>query len=103
MYLDNGSCQSWPLTSAASELEIDMNTVAKIPISGYHKTREIDCSQVSVQIKPYRSQNSLEVTIDVLAVPDFNLTPVKTSELSKLCSKFDNLKHITLNTSQENN
>ena len=57
-YLDNGSCQSLLLTSAASELEIDMNTVAKMPISGYHTTREVDCSQVSVQIKPYRSQNS---------------------------------------------
>ena len=34
-YLDNGSCQSLLLTSAASELDIDKNTVAKIPISGY--------------------------------------------------------------------
>ena len=75
-YLDNGSCQSLLLTSAPSELEIDMNTVAKMPISGYHTTREIDCSQVSVQIKPYRSQNSSVVSIDVLAVPDLNMTPV---------------------------
>ena len=101
-YLDNGSCQSLLLTSAASELEIDMNTVAKMPISGYHTTREIDCSQVSVQIKPYRSQNSSVVSIDVLAVPDLNRTPVKTSELNKLCSKFDHLKHITFPNVKQN-
>ena len=101
-YLDNGSCQSLLLTSAASELEIDMNTVAKMPISGYHTTREIDCSQVSVQIKPYRSQNSSVVSIDVLAVPDLNMTPVKTTELNKLCSKFDHLKHITFPNVKQN-
>ena len=79
-----------------------MNTVAKMPISGYHTTREIDCSQVSVQIKPYRSQNSSVVSIDVLAVPDLNMTPVKTSELNKLCSKFDHLKHITFPNVKQN-
>ena len=51
-YLDNGSCQSLLLTYAASELETEMNTVANMPISGYHTTREIDCFQVPVQIKP---------------------------------------------------
>ena len=79
-----------------------MNTVAKMPISGYHTTREIDCSQVSFQIKPYRSQNSSVVSIDVLAVPDLNMTPVKTSELHKLCSKFDHLKHITFPNVKQN-
>ena len=93
-YLDIGSCQILLLTSVASELEIDMNTVAKMPISGYHTTREIDCSQVSVQIKPHRSQSTSVVSIDVLAVPDLNMTTVKTIELNKLCSKFDHLKHI---------
>ena len=101
-YLDNGSCQSWLLTSAAAELEIDKNTVAEVPISSYHTTREIDCSQISVQIKPYRSQNTSVVSIDVLAVPDLNMTPVKTSELNKLCSNFDHLKHITFPNVKQN-
>ena len=101
-YLDNGSCQSLLLTSAASELDIDRNTVSKMPTSGYHTTREIDCSQVSVQIKLYRSQNSSVVSIDMLAVPDRNMTPVKTIELNKLCGKFDHLKHITFPHFKEN-
>ena len=96
-YLDNGICQSLLLISAISELEIDINTVTKMSISGYHTTREIDYSvQVSVQIKPYRSQITSVVSIDVLAVPDLNMTPVKTSQLKKLCNRFDHLKHITL-------
>ena len=101
-YLGNGSCQSLLLTSAASELKIDKNTIAKMPISGYQTTREIDCSQVSDQIKPNRSQNSSVVSIDVLAVPDLNMTPVKTIELNKHCSKFDHLKHITFPHAKQN-
>ena len=93
-YLDNGSCQSLLLTSAASELEIGVNAVAKMPISGYHTIRQTDCSQVSVQINPYRSQKSSVVSTDVLAVPDLNMAPVKTSQVNELCSKFDHLKHI---------
>ena len=91
--------------SAASELEIDMNTVAKTPISGYHTTREIDFSQVSVQIKQfvsYRSQNSSVVSIDLLAVPDLIMTPVITSELKKLESKCDHPKHITFPNVKQN-
>ena len=101
-YLDNGKCQNLLLISAASELEIDMNTVTKMPISGYHTTREINRSRVSVQIKPYSSQNSSIVSTDVLAVPDVNMTPVKTSELNKLCSKFDHPKQITFPNVKEN-
>ena len=93
--LDNGMCQSLLLTSAASEMEIDLYAVAKMPISGYYTTREVDCSQFSLQIKPYRSQNSSVVSIDVPAVPDLNMTPVKNSELLKLCGKL-----ITLITSR---
>ena len=101
-YIDNGSCQSLLITSAASELEIDINTVAKIPVSGYQTTREIDCSQVFVQIKLYRSQNTSVVSMNVLAVPDLNMTPGKASEQNKLCSKFDHLKHITLPNVKQN-
>ena len=39
-YLDNGSFRSLLLTSAASELEIDKNTVAEMPISAYHTTKK---------------------------------------------------------------
>ena len=55
-YLDKGICRSLLLTSAASVLEIDI--VAKMPISGCHTTREKNFSQIFVKIKPYRSQNS---------------------------------------------
>ena len=48
-YLDNGSCQSLLLQFAALILGIDMNTFGKMPISGYHTTKEIDCSP---KIKP---------------------------------------------------
>ena len=70
-----------------------MITVTKMPISGYHTSTERDYSQTSAQIKPYKSKNRPKVLIDVLAVPD--MTPVETTELKKLCSKFDHLKHIT--------
>ena len=83
-------------------MEFDINTVAKMRISGYHTTKEIDCSHVSVQIKPYRSQNSSVVSIDVLAIPDLNITPVKASELNKLCSKFDHLKQFTFSNVKQN-
>ena len=101
-YLDKRNCQGLLLTSAASELEMDTNTVAKMPINGYHTIREIECSQVSGQTKSYRSRNSSVISIDVLAVPDLNMTPVKTSELSKLCSKFDHLKNITFPNVKQN-
>ena len=51
-YLDNGSFQSLLFKSAASELNIDMKVIRKMPISGYHKTKEIDCAPVKVYIKP---------------------------------------------------
>ena len=41
-YLDNGSCQSLLLKSAASELNIHMKVIGKMPISGYHMTKEFD-------------------------------------------------------------
>ena len=40
--------------------------------------------------------------MNVLAVPDLNMTPGKTSEQNKLCSKFDHLKHITLPNVKQN-
>ena len=40
-YLDNGSCQSLMLKSAASELNIDMKFVGKMPISAYHMTKKL--------------------------------------------------------------
>ena len=47
-YLDNGSCQSLLLKSAASVTNIDMKIIGKMPISGYHMTKKIDYVPVKV-------------------------------------------------------
>ena len=100
-YLDNGSCQSLLLQSAALILGIDMNTFGKMPISGYHTTKEIDCSPVSLKIKPYQSNKTPILVNEVLAVPDLNMNPVNT-ELNKLCKKFEHLNHISFPNVDEN-
>ena len=45
-YLDNASCQSLLLKSTAKELGPNFDKTCKMPISGYHKTKEIDCSKI---------------------------------------------------------
>ena len=94
-YLGNGSCQSLLLQCSALILGIDMNTFGKMPISGYHTTKEIDCSPVSLKIKSYQSNKTPILVKEVLAVPDLNLNPVDTNELNKFCKKFKHLKHIS--------
>ena len=49
-YLDNGSCQSRLLQFAALILGIDMKIFGKMPTSGYHTTKEIDYSPVSLNL-----------------------------------------------------
>ena len=101
-YLDNGSCQSLLLQSAALILGIDMNTFGKMPISGYHTTKEIDCSPVSLKIKPYQSNKTPILVNEVLAVPDLNMSPVNTNELNKLCKKIEHLNPISFPNFDEN-
>ena len=101
-YLNNGSCQSLLLQSAALILGIDMNTFGKMSISGYHTTKEIDCSPVSLKIKPYQSNKTPILVNQVLAVPDLNMNPVNTNELNKLCKKIEHLKHISFPNIDEN-
>ena len=100
-YLDNGSCQSLLLQTAALILGIDVNTFGKMPISGYHTTKE-DCSPVSLKIKPYQSNKIPIIVNEVLAVPDLNINPVKTNELNKYCKKFEHLNHISFPNVDEN-
>ena len=47
-YLDNGNCQSWLLRSTATNLNLSMITIGKMPVSGYHMTKEIDCAPVKL-------------------------------------------------------
>ena len=83
-YLDNDSCQSLLLRSAATNLNLNMNTIGKMPISDYHLTTEIDCAPVKLQIRPLQGEQSFE-QIDVVAVPDLNMSPVDTKKLKRLC------------------
>ena len=94
-YLDNGSCHSLLFQSAALILGIDMNTFGKMPISGYHTTKEIDCSPESLKIKPYQSNKTPILVNEVLAVLDLNMNPVNTNELNKLCKNFEHLNQIS--------
>ena len=80
-YLDNGSCLSLLLKSAASELNIDMKVIGKMAISGYHMTKEIDCIPVSVYIKPLQSEQQNFFLTDVIAVPNLNMSPSDTKKI----------------------
>ena len=92
-YLDNGSCQSLLLRSTETNLNLSMNTIGKMPISGYHMTKEIDCAPVKLQIRLLQGEQSFE-QIDVVAVPDLNMSPVDTKKLNHLCDSFEHLDHI---------
>ena len=87
-YLENVSCQSLLLKSTATNLNLNMNTIGKMPISG-----EINCAPVKFQIRPLEGDQSFE-QIDVVAVPDLNMSPVDTKKLNCLCDSFDQLNHI---------
>ena len=101
-YLDNGSCQSLLLRSTATNLNLNMNTIGKMPISGYHMTKEIDCAPVNLQIRPLQGEQSFE-QIDVVAVPDLNMSPVDTKKLNRLCDSFEHLNHICFPDIGDNN
>ena len=92
-YLDNGSCQSLLLRSTATNLNLNMNNIGKMPLSGYHMTEEIDCVPVKLQIRPLQGEQSF-VQIDVVAVPDLNMSPVDTKKLNRLCDSFEHLNHM---------
>ena len=59
-YLDSASCQSLLLRSTATNLNLNMNTIGKMPNSGYHMTREIDFASVKLQIRPLKGEQSFE-------------------------------------------
>ena len=48
-YLDNVSCQRLLLRSTATNLNLNMNTIGKTPISGYHMTKEINFAPIKLQ------------------------------------------------------
>ena len=91
-YFDNGSCQSLLLRSTAPNLNLNMNTIGKMAISGNHMTKEINCAPVKLQIRPLQGEQSFE-QIDVVAVPDLNMSPVDTKKLNRLCDPFEHLNH----------
>ena len=94
-FLDNGCCQSLMLKSAASELNIDMKIIGKVPINGYHMTKEINCAPVKVYIKPLQSDQQSFLLTDVITVPNLNMSPVDTKKLNQLCASFEHLSHIS--------
>ena len=73
-----------------------------MPISDYHMTTEIDCAPVKLQIRPLHGEQSFE-QIDVVAVPDLNMSPVDTKKLNRLCDFFDHLNHIYFTDIGDNN
>ena len=91
--LDNGSCQSLLLRSTAANLNLNMNTIRKMPISGYHMTKEINCAPLKLQIRPLQGEQSFK-QIDVVAVPDLNILPIGTKKLNRFCDSFEHLNHI---------
>ena len=93
-YLDNGSCQNLLLKSTAKELGLNLEKTSKMPISGYHTTKEIDCSNVCFDIKPIDSSVEPVRLNDVMAVPDLNMSAVNVAQLNALCNKYDHLSHI---------
>ena len=82
-FLNNGSCQSLLLRSTGTNLNLNMNTIRKMPISGYHMTTEIHCAPVKLQIRPLQGKQSFE-QIDVVAVPDLRKSCVDTKKLIPL-------------------
>ena len=73
-----------------------------MPISGYHRTKEIHCSQVFLKIKHYQSNKTPIHVSEVMAVPDLNMKLVNTNELNKLCKKFEHLNHISFPIADDN-
>ena len=65
-----------------------------MPISGYHTTKEIDCSKVCFDIKPIDSSVEPVRLNDVMAVPDLNMSAVNVAQLNTLCNNYDRLSHI---------
>ena len=76
-YLNKGSCQRLLLKSAASELNIDMKVIGKMPISGYYMTKEIDWASVKIDIQPLKSDQQFFPLTDVIAVPNLNGVPCR--------------------------
>ena len=68
----------------------------------FQQTEEKDCSPVSIKIKPYQPNKTTILVIEVLAVPDLNMNPVKTNELNRLCKKFEHLNHISFPNVDDN-
>ena len=93
-YLDNGSCQSLLLKSTAKDLGLNLENTGKMPISGYHTTKDIDCSQVCFDIQPIDSSVEPVRRNGVMAVPDLNRSAVNVAQLNALCNNYDHLSHI---------
>ena len=102
-YLDKVSCQSLLLKSTAKELGLNLEKTGKMPISGYHTTKEIDCSKVCFDIKPIDSSVEPVRLNDVMAVPDLNMSAVNVAQLNALCNNYDHLSHINFPELERNN
>ncbi|XP_075241673.1 uncharacterized protein LOC142336649 [Convolutriloba macropyga] len=74
-----------------------------MPISGYHTTKEIDCSKVCFDIQAKDSSVEPVRLNDVMAVPDLNMSAVNVAQLNALCNNFDHLSHINFPKLERNN
>ena len=101
--LDNGSCQSLLLKPTAKKLGLNLEKTGKMPISGYHATKEIGCSKVCLDIKPIDSSVEPVRLNDVMAVPDLNMSAVNVAQLNALCNNYDHLSHINFPELERNN
>ena len=72
-----------------------MKVIGETPISGYHMTKEIDCAPVKVFIRSLQSDQQSFLLIDVIAVPNLNMSYVDTEKLNQLCASFEQLSHIS--------
>ena len=92
-YIDNGSCQCLILKSTTNELGLKLEKTGKVPISGYHMTKEFDCSRTCFYIIPKDSSVVPLRQNDVMAVPNWTMSAVNGAQLNALCKIHDHLSH----------
>ena len=74
-----------------------------MPISGYHTTKEIDCSKVCSDIKPMESPFELVRVNGFMAVPYLNRSAVTLAQLNAFCKNYEHLIHTNFPEIERNN
>ena len=81
------------LKSSAKAFGLNLEKTDKMPISGYHAPKEINCSEVCFDIEPIDSSVESVRLNDSIAVPDLNRSAVSVAQINALCKNHDHLNH----------